>query len=54
MYLQFFPIYGFMLGLNYWNTDLDPDNQETDETEHLVQFMIGIIGISFHYWIPRD
>lgn len=53
MYLQFFPIYGLMFGMNYWNTDLDPDNEHTDEVEHLFQLMIGIIGISFHYWSPR-
>jgi hypothetical protein len=48
MYLQFFPIYGFMIGFNYWNSDMDDILQ--DETEHLFQIMIGIIGISFHYW----
>lgn len=49
MYVQFFPIYGFMVGLNYWNTTMDQD-VEGQETEHLFQIMLGIIGISFHHW----
>ena len=49
MYVQFFPIYGFMVGLNYWNTTMDQET-EGQETEHLFQVMLGIIGISFHHW----
>jgi hypothetical protein len=51
MYIQFFPVYGFMVGFNYWNTKLDEiqDPEET-EVEHLFQFMVGIIGISIHVW----
>jgi len=26
------------------------DEIESDETEHLFQFLIGVIGISFHVW----
>jgi hypothetical protein len=49
MYVQMFPIYGFMLGINYWNSDMS-DNGVGSEGEHLIQIMIGIIGISFHFW----
>lgn len=52
MYVQLFPIYGFMIGVNYWNTNFDTD-EETDEVEHLFQIMFFIIGISFHFWKPR-
>lgn len=48
MYIQFFPIYGFMVGVNYWNSSMD--ELEGGETEHLFQVLIGLIGISFHYW----
>ena len=48
MYLQIFPIYGFMVGVNYWNSTMD--GIEENETEHLFQILIGIIGVSFHYW----
>ncbi len=52
MYVQLFPIYGFMIGLNYWNTTMDQEDGETalEETEHLFQVMLGIVGISFHNW----
>lgn len=51
MYIQLFPIYGFMVGFNYWNTNMDIfEGEELDETEHLFQLMIGIFGISFHFW----
>lgn len=49
MYVQMFPIYGFMVGVNYWNSTMDPD-VISDETEHLFQIMFGVIGISFHVW----
>ncbi len=48
MYFQLFPIYGFSVGFNYWNSKMD--EIESDETEHLFQFLIGVIGISFHVW----
>jgi|11BtaG_2_1085332.scaffolds.fasta_scaffold01283_8 hypothetical protein len=54
MYLQFFPIYGFMLGANYWNSDMKEFDVESDEIEHLFQIMIGIVGISFHLWRARS
>jgi hypothetical protein len=50
MYIQLFPIYGLCFGFNYWNSDLDFDDDYELETEHLVQLMIGFIGISFHIW----
>jgi hypothetical protein len=53
MYLQFFPIYGFMVGVNYWSNRLDGDEQSV-ETEHLFQVMFFIIGVSFHIWVRRD
>ncbi len=52
MYVQLFPIYGVMLGVNYWNTEFDTD-EDVEEIEHLVQIMFFIIGISFHFWKPR-
>lgn len=49
MYITFFPIYGFMLGVNYWNSEMSED--ESPETEEqMIQLMFGIIGISFHWW----
>lgn len=55
MYVQFFPVYGLMVGFNYWNTTMDEfDDPESDEeVEHLFQILIGIIGISIHVWKSR-
>jgi len=50
MYIQTFPIYGFMVGLNYWNSKMDYLTNDDEETEHLFQILIGVIGISFHFW----
>lgn len=51
MYVQLFPVYGLMLGFNYWNTTMDEfEDEEAEEVEHLFQFIIGIIGISVHVW----
>ena len=50
MYIQLFPIYGFMVGINYWNSNMEELASDQDETEHLFQLMVGIIGISFHIW----
>ena len=50
MYIQLFPIYGFMVGINYWNSNMEELVSDQDETEHLFQLMVGIIGISFHIW----
>jgi hypothetical protein len=50
MYVQLFPIYGLMVGVNYWNSKMDGDDDSAGETEHLFQILIGIIGISFHFW----
>jgi len=49
MYIQAFPIYGFMVGFNYWNSTMDTD-EELEENEHLFQVLLGVIGISFHIW----
>lgn len=54
MMVQLFPIYGVMLGFNYWNTSLDQfEEEDNEETEHLFQIMFLIIGISFHFWSQK-
>ena len=51
--LRFFPIYGGVLGFNYWNTYMDFDEEELDEGEEIVNmfqifFLFG--GISFIWY----
>jgi len=50
MYIQFFPVYGFMLGINYWQKSFSEDFEDDDEEEYLVQIMFGIVGLSIHWW----
>ena len=50
MYIQFFPIYGVMFGVNYWQKSLSEDYNETEEDEYMIQIMVGLFGISLHWW----
>lgn len=51
-----FPIYGAMLGVNYWNSEMD-DNFDQDEIlkekQHCLQFMFFIAGISFVWYSEK-
>tara|TARA_R100000734_G_scaffold4532_2_gene3992 strand:+ start:687 stop:848 length:162 start_codon:yes stop_codon:yes gene_type:complete len=53
MYFQLFPIYGCMVGVNYWNNILDGE-ENPDEVEHIFQIMFFVIGFSFHYWQEKN
>ena len=53
MYVQFFPIYGLCVGINYWDTDMKPEDEPHPKDlskEYMIQFFIGIVGVSFHWW----
>jgi len=47
-----FPIYGLMLGVNYWNSEME-DQDESEifpENQHCLQFMFLFFGISFVWY----
>tara|TARA_R100000951_G_scaffold8162_1_gene7399 strand:- start:4448 stop:4627 length:180 start_codon:yes stop_codon:yes gene_type:complete len=50
--IKIFPIYGLMLGVNYWNSEMDEtdENETTDETQKCLQFMFLFMGISFVWY----
>ena len=50
MYVQFFPVYGFMVGFNYWNSNDEFEDEDETETEHLFQIIFGVVGMSIHIW----
>jgi len=52
MYVQIFPVYGLALGVNYWDTHmkLDEEKEEDEQPEDMIQILIGIFGISIHWW----
>lgn len=48
-----FPIYGLMFGINYWNSEMNEDEDESemyDDTQHCLQFMFLFMGISFVWY----
>ena len=52
-----FPIYGFMLGANYWNSEMNDDfdeNELFDETEHCLQFMLSLLPFAFWFRINSN
>ena len=47
--VKIFPIYGAALGLNYWNSEMDTD-EELKEITHIVQVFIFIFGFSIIWY----
>ena len=48
--INFFPIYGAMIGFNYWNENFSDKENQHDDVQHMVQIMILIFGISFIWY----
>ena len=50
--LRFFPIYGLVFGVNYWDSYMDYDEfiEEDGESVHMVQFFFFIGGVSFMWY----
>lgn len=47
-----FPIYGLMIGANYWNSKMDQEDETEilNENQHCLQFMFLFVGISFVWY----
>jgi hypothetical protein len=52
--VNFFPIYGAMIGVNYWNENLSEHKNENPNTQHLIQIMFLLFGISIVWYEPKD
>ena len=51
--LKLFPIYGLVLGINYWDSYMDYDDEfieEDGESVHMIQFFFLIAGVSFMWY----
>lgn len=51
-----YPIYGFLLGVNYWNSKMEHvviDSVIEDSDEHCFEFHLFIIGISFVWYTEK-
>ena len=48
-----YPIYGFCVGVNYWDSAMDHvvlESEVENETEHCLEFHFGIFAISFVWY----
>lgn len=45
-----FGLYGVCFGVNYWNSVMDYNTEENEETEHCLQFFFAIVGVSFVWY----
>ena len=48
--VKFFPIYGVALGVNYWDSTMDIENDDVDETVHMLQIFTLIFGFSIIWY----
>ena len=45
--IMFFPMYGLVFGVSYWNTEMDAfEDEEIEEDESMIQIFCGFFGIS--------
>ena len=47
---QFFPVYGFVVGVNYWDSTMDDDEVNENDTQHMIQFFVFIFGLSIIWY----
>ena len=48
-----YPIYGFCVGVNYWDSAMDHvvlESEVENQTEHCLEFHFGIFAISFVWY----
>lgn len=51
--VNFFPIYGAMIGVNYWNEEMSEYENLNEDTQHTLQFLILIFGININWYEPK-
>lgn len=52
--LDFFPIYGIMIGVNYSNEDLEQIEVVADNKRHTIQFFFFLFGINIHWFTDNE
>lgn len=48
--IRFFPVYGFALGVNYWDSEMDDNYDNSIETTHMIQVFLTLFGISIIWY----
>lgn len=52
--IDFFPIYGAMVGINYSNEDIEQIEVVADDKRHTLQFFLFILGFNIHWYTIRQ
>ena len=52
--VTFFPLYGLMIGFNYWNENMSEQENENKDVQHVIQIMVLIFGFSVIWYEPKD
>lgn len=52
--VSFFPLYGLMVGFNYWNENMNVEETEHKDVQHIVQIMVLIFGFSVTWYEPKE
>ena len=48
--IRFFPFYGFALGVNYWDSEMANDYDNSIETTHMIQVFLTMFGVSIIWY----
>ena len=52
--IDFFPIYGAMIGINYSNEDIEEVEVIADDKRHTIQFFFFVFGMNFHWFTANE
>jgi|DEB0MinimDraft_10_1074344.scaffolds.fasta_scaffold259626_2 hypothetical protein len=52
--LDFFPIYGFMVGVNYSNEELEEIEVVADDKRHTLQLFFFVLGLNIHWFSKNE
>lgn len=48
--VKIFPIYGLAFGINYWDSNMDEEEMQEDETVHVLQIFLSMFGFSIVWY----
>ncbi len=48
--IDFFPLYGFMIGIVYTNEDIEECEEPRDDLRNTIQIFLGLFGVNIHWF----
>ena len=51
--VEFFPVYGLIVGINYSNEDLEMIEVVAEDRRHTIQIFLFIFGFNIHFFLNR-